>query len=152
MLTRVILALALVPAAVGAQASPNAAPDECFGFKFGAWQPSLSSTSSAYAPGYDPTSSAPAGAPRAWAVRWPSGAPGETSADSLLLLFPPWWPAGVSIQWTQQRGDTLIGLARALVADGRLKNPESTVRATRIPCRKPEDRTSPRDTIPARGS
>ena len=112
-------------------------PQECFGFTFGRWEPSLKSASSIYSPGYDPTSSAPTGAPPSWAARTPTNDSSGARADSVLLLFPSWWPAGVAIQWTAQRGDTLIGLARALVADGRLKNPESPVRALRVPCRPP---------------
>lgn len=112
-------------------------PDECFGFTFGRWEPSLKSASSIYSPGYDPTSSAPPGAPPSWAARTPTNDSSGAPADSVLLLFPSWWPAGVAIQWSAQHGDTLIGLARALVADGRLKNPESPVRALRVPCRSP---------------
>ena len=109
-------------------------PDECYGFTFGAWNPPLKSVASTYNPGYDPSSSAPAGSPRDWAARVPNGPP-TSPADSTLLLFPAWWPAGVAIEWRQQYGDTLIGVARALVADGRIKNPETPVRGTRVACR-----------------
>jgi hypothetical protein len=54
----------------------------------------------------------------------------------VLLLFPAWWPAGVSIEWLEQHGDTLLGRAVALVADGRVKNPVSTVRGVRVACRR----------------
>jgi hypothetical protein len=141
MLTKVLAAL--IALAVTAQATvaqvPSPTPDECFGFSFGKWEPSLRSTSSTYSPGYDPTGTAPAGATRSWAMRAPTTSTSGAPADSVLLLFPPWWPAGVAIQWTAQRGDTLIGVARALVADGRVKNPESAVRALRVPCRSPAD-------------
>jgi hypothetical protein len=68
----------------------------------------------------------------------------------VLLLFPAWWPVGVSIEWTEQHGDTLVGIARALVADGRVKNPVSIVRAMRVPCARPETRK--RDTSATHGS
>jgi hypothetical protein len=131
MLRKVIAGVALLMLATrsGAQA-----PDECFGFTFGKWDPPLKTASSTYSPGYDPTSSAPAGTPPSWAMRTPTSDAAGAPADSVLLLFPPWWPAGVAIQWTTQHGDTLTGVARALVADGRVKNPESAVRALRIPC------------------
>ena len=109
-------------------------PDECFGFKFGTWEPPLKSVASSRNPGYDPTTSAPAGAQRDWAARVPNGRNTTSSADSVLMLFPAWWPVGVAIEWTEQRGDTLVGTAHALVADGRLKNPSTTVRGVRVPC------------------
>lgn len=127
-------------------------PAECFGFTFGRWEPSLKSASSVYSPGYDPTSSAPPGAPPSWAARTPTTDSSGAPADSVLLLFPSWWPAGVAIQWSAQHGDTLIGLARALVADGRLKNPESPVRALRVPCRPPSPATRSGADTSARGS
>ena len=141
------------PAVAQAQASLSRAPDECFGFSFGRWDPPLSSASSTYSPGYDPKSSAPAGAPRAWAMRSPTGSPNQTQpADSVLLLFPVWWPAGLAIQWTEQRGDTLIGVARALVADGRAKNPETAVRAKHVACRPARGIDYHRQTPPRRAA
>ena len=132
---------------VGAQT-----PDECFGFTFGKWEPSLRSASSTYSPGYDPTASAPAGSARSWAARTPANDSSGAPADSVLLLFPPWWPAGVAIKWTTQHGDTLLGLARALVADGRVKNPEASVRALHIPCRSSEPASRPLPDTSSRGS
>jgi len=130
----ILLALVLVP---GTRLRAQRTPDECFGFKFGAWDPPLKSVASAGNPGYDPTASAPAGAQRDWAARVPNGRTTSSPADSVLMLFPAWWPVGVEIEWTEQRGDTLIGTAHALVADGRLKNPVTSVRGTRVPCAKP---------------
>src|SRR5204862_286521 len=104
--------------AIGAQATPT--PTECFGFKFGTWEPSLRSVASTYNPGYDPKASAPAGAPRDWAARIPNGRTPETAADSVLMLFPAWWPVGVTIEWKEQHGDTLVGIARAIVATNEL--------------------------------
>lgn len=126
-----LVTLFLAPSIAFAQTTQT--PDECFGFRFGAWDPPLKSVASQYNPGYDPTASAPAGAPRDWAARLPSGPP-ESAADSVLLLFPAWWPTGVSIAWTEHRGDTLVGRATALVADGRIKNPVAVVRGSRVRC------------------
>lgn len=151
-LAAVGLLVAFGALSAGAQ-TPDPAPDECFGFSFGKWDPPLRTASSTYSPGYDPTSSAPAGAPRSWAMRSPLGTSPDAPADSVLLLFPPWWPAGIAIQWTAQHGDTLIGVAKALVADGRVKNPETPVRALRVPCRSaPGAPRSPGDTSATRGS
>jgi hypothetical protein len=142
MLRLTVLALLCLPAAIAAQT-----PDECFGFRFGPWDPPLKTVASRYNPGYDPTASAPAGAPRDWAARVPNGRP-ETPTDSVLLLFPAWWPAGVAISWTEQRADTLVGRATALVADGRIKNPVTEVRGVRVPCSRPD--TSRREPSAAR--
>jgi len=135
-----LVMLGIAPRMLAAQAQPPRmpAPDECFGFKFGSWDPPLKSVASTYNPGYDPVSSAPAGSPRDWAARISNGK-SDAPADSVLLLFPAWWPAGVAIEWTEQRGDTLIGKAHALVADGRIKNPVTAVRGMRVACRRPEE-------------
>ena len=150
MLSRLILALLVVPPALTAQTTADPrAPDECFGFRFGAWDPPLKTVANRYNPGSDPTASAPAGAPRDWAAKVPHGLP-EASADSVLLLFPAWWPSGVAIAWREQHGDTLIGHATALVADGRIKNPVAAVRGLRVPCVRPE--SARHDTSSTKGS
>jgi hypothetical protein len=135
---RAFVPLALTVVTSVAQAQSTRAPDECFGFKFGAWEPPLKSVASAGNPGYDPTASAAAGSARDWAAHVPNGRNTGSSADSVLMLFPAWWPVGVAIEWTGQRGDTLVGTAHALVADGRLKNPVTIVRGMRVPCAHPE--------------
>ena len=129
------------------QRAPERAPDECFGFSFGPWNPPLHSVASASTPGDDPVAGRaappPGDAPRESAARLASDAPsGDPARDSVLVLFPGWWPAGVSVEWRETRGDTMVGIARALVADGRFKNPVSAVRAIRLPCaRTPATRT-----------
>ena len=123
-----LLCLSATPAAAQGTARE---PDECFGFSFGAWDPPLKSVASTYNPGGDPTSETAPGAPRGWAARTPNG---RASGDSTLILFPAWWPSGVTIEWTSTRGDTLLGIAHALVADGRLRVPTSSVRGRRVPC------------------
>lgn len=146
-----VVVLGIVPRLLVGQGQPPRmpAPDECFGFKFGSWDPPLKSVASTYNPGYDPVASAPPGSPRDWAARIANGK-SDTAADSVLLLFPAWWPAGVAIEWKEQRGDTLIGTARALVADGRVKNPVTPVRGIHVACRRPEE--SRHDTTSVRGS
>jgi hypothetical protein len=133
------LLLVIAPSVLGAQAAPN----ECYGFRFGAWDPPLKTVASPYSPGYDPTTGAPAGAPRDWAARVPNGQATNSPADSVLMLFPSWWPVGVEIRWTGQRGDTLVGTAIALVADGRQKNPVTTVRGVRVGCSRPDSARRP---------
>jgi hypothetical protein len=55
----------------------------------------------------------------------------------MFVLYPGFWPAGVSISFdprTFATADTVTGTARALVADG--NQPTSTARATvwRVRC------------------
>jgi hypothetical protein len=134
-MSRLVLTFALLLAGSGAlraQAAPSPASEECFGFSFGAWDPPLKSIapSASSAP-----TSIPSSTSRDWAARLPSGRAATGSAsDSVLVLFPAWWPNGVGIEWTETGGDTLTGLAHAFVSDGRIKSPVSRVRAIRVPC------------------
>ena len=126
---RALLTCLLFVCALGAPLAAQATgrePDECFSFSFGTWDPPLKTVANAFNPGEDPTPAAAAGAPRGWAARTPG--------DSSLILFPQWWPSGVTIEWTSARADTLVGIAHALVADGRLRVPRSAVRARRVSC------------------
>jgi hypothetical protein len=53
------------------------------------------------------------------------------------LLFPPWWPAGISVKFATKPtspNDTIAGRAVALVADGRKRPPTTAVRLWRVPC------------------
>ena len=125
-----ITALCVFAAPLAAQTAARE-PDECFGFSFGAWDPPLKTVANHWNPGDDPTPASSQGALRGWAARAPSG---REPGDSTLILFPSWWPSGVSIELKSTRGDTLVGVAHALVADGRLRVPSTNVRGRRIPC------------------
>jgi hypothetical protein len=61
---------------------------------------------------------------------------GDPRAEVALTLFPSWWPVGVSVRLPRRPevGDTVAGQAMALVADGRVTSPASTVRAWRVVC------------------
>jgi len=127
-------------------------PDECFGFTFSPWDPPLRTVASSSNPGGDPKSGAVPGAAREWAIRTTAdraladsarGTVSDPVRDSLLVLFPSFWPSGITIEWTGARGDTLLGTAHAMVADGRIKSPVSRVRGVRVPCTKPEEKRPP---------
>jgi hypothetical protein len=135
-LPRAALALATIalPAATRAQ---SASPDSsvCLGFTFGTWKPALDWTAAGH--GIRPDSSrllhAPSG--RDWAAGMAASEP-----DSLLMLFPSWWPAGVVVDLPSRRpapGDTVIGRARALIAYGDRPIPTTRVRAWQVPCSHP---------------
>jgi hypothetical protein len=121
-------ALAAARTSVDAQSSGPA----CLGFAFGAWSPALDWRAAGH--GAKPDSSrlqhAPAG--RDWAVNG-----SRSESDSLMMLFPSWWPAGVIVTLPTREpaaGDTLTGRATALVANGRVAAPTARVRAWRVPC------------------
>lgn len=117
------------PDSAAPEAQPDARPDECFGFAFGPWDPPLDWAAAKHPPLRGGVRTLPPGA-RGDASR--AGIPG----DSTLLLFPPWWPAGVLVRFTTDpaSSDTLRGIATALVADGRVRAPTSRVVGQRVPC------------------
>lgn len=140
------LALALAPARLGAQDTAASAPgmagsradtdgadprpDECFGFTFGEWEPPLDWAAARHR------------VPLARPPGTPSGPRGDAShaglaTDSSLMLYPAWWPAGVLVHFTARNaaGDTLRGIATALVADGRVRAPVSPVTGWKVRCR-----------------
>jgi hypothetical protein len=128
----------LLSAPLAAHGQGLAEPDECFGFSFGPFSPALDFAAAGH-PGKaaamrGSTQSAPAvPAARESAIRMH-----DDPRDSLLILYPSWWPAGVSVHWSAGAsvGDTLEGIAQAFVADGAVKVPTSSVRGWRVPCRR----------------
>ena len=129
----------------GAAAPPAGAAEarrdvrECWRFGFGSWDPALDWQAAGHA-GRSPAEilesarrgdslrSAPRGRGNA---TWSAAA-----ADTALLLFPDWWPAGIAVRLepAPATADTVRGTATALVADGRVRNPVSRVVAIRRAC------------------
>ena len=110
----------LGPARLRAQA---AAPAGCYGFAFGRWHPELDLAAAGHAPARTDGPMAPNG--RSWAA---GDAADPAAADSgELILMPAWWPAGVRLRAARLPavGDTVRGVAVALVADGRATPPRS---------------------------
>jgi hypothetical protein len=124
----------LVCAPVIAQAQGGAAPDECYGFSFDAFSPPLDYAGA----GHPGTAAEMRGsrtqAPKVVGARESAIQVDDGPRDSLMILFPSWWPAGVAIRWSSSTADTLKGIAQAFVADGRVKVPTTSVRGWRIPC------------------
>ena len=145
-----VLVLSVVPRHLLAQrtaeraASPPAGETahhdvrECWRFVFGPWQPVLDWRGAGHA-GRAPADYPGAGGRGAPA---PTSAPGSAAwtaaaGDTALILFPDWWPAGVTVRLepaASAMADTVKGTATALVADGRLRNPVSRIIAIRRPC------------------
>jgi hypothetical protein len=121
-----------------AQGPPNSDRNEpalCFGFSFLAWTPPLNWRTAGHAAVLDSSR-----VPRAPDGRgWAADDLGKGS-DSTLVLFPTWWPAGIVIELERKpvaRGDTVVGHAIAMVADGRVKPSTSRVRAWQTRCGPP---------------
>ena len=127
---------ALLP--MGALRAQNVSPHDdepvCLGFSFGSWTPALNWKGAGH--GEMPSANALQHAPSG--RDWASGA-GAGQPDSLLILYPAWWPAGVRVDLptrTPAPGDTVVGRAVAFVANGAVKSPEARVRAWRVPCKR----------------
>jgi len=132
------LALALSPAALSAQQRSTESPPVCLGFSFGAWTPALDWRAAGHPP-LDPKFHLRADDGRDWATT------DAVTNESVLVLLPSWWPAGVSVTLpdrTPALGDTVVGSAFAYVADGRRTAPRSQVRAWRVPCGSPAPRAN----------
>ncbi len=114
----------------------TASKDEpaCLGFAFGSWTPALDWRGAGHGqmPSADVLQHAPAG--RDWASDAGAGQP-----DSLLILYPGWWPAGIRVDLptrTPAPGDTVVGRAVAFVANGAVTPPVAKVRAWRVECKR----------------
>jgi hypothetical protein len=128
--TTLALALALTPA-VHAQVR-DTLPPVCLGFSFGAWNPPLDWRGAGHGAPPDTNGLARTAENRDWAVNGMVGV-----EDSLLVLYPRWWPAGIAVTLPTRRpapGDTITGTAQAFVADGRKTNPSARVRAWAVSC------------------
>ncbi len=125
----------LAPGAHGQTAQDTSKNEPvCLAFSFGTWSPKLDWRGAGHGemPGANVLQHAPSG--RDWATDAGAGQP-----DSLLILYPAWWPAGVRVDLptrTPAVGDTVVGRAVAFVANGAVKSPEAKVRAWRVACRR----------------
>lgn len=119
----IVVAAALRPVAAGAQVQtrapatgPDTTPAPCFGFVFGGWTPRLDWRAAGHGEQPNPASLSHAPSGRDWATD------GLGGRDSVLMLYPVWWPAGVSVELPTMRpafGDTIVGRATALVSGER---------------------------------
>jgi hypothetical protein len=129
-----IASCALATFAPSARAQGTSSSDEpvCLGFAFGTWTPRLDWKGAGHGemPSAGTLQRAPSG--RDWATDGGAGLP-----DTLLILYPGWWPAGVRVDLPTRSpasGDTVTGRAVAFVANGELTPPVARVRAWRVSC------------------
>ena len=135
---RHVIAIVLIAGAARASLGQSAAttsgsePNQCYGFAFGSWAPPLDWQMAGHGAPVDSARVPRAPNGRGWAA-----IDVEPQSDSTLLLFPPWWPAGIAVKFTTKPTspkDTVSGRATALVADGRKRPPVSSVRLWQVPC------------------
>ena len=126
---------ALATGSLGAQAaasSKRSESPECYGFSFGKWTPPLDWERSGHGSVLDSARVPRAPNGRGWAA-----SDLEMQSDSSLLLFPPWWPAGVLVVFKAKPaslGDTVAGTATAFVADARKRPSTSPIHGWLVPC------------------
>lgn len=119
---------------LGAQGSdaPKRSEAECYGFSFGKWTPPLDWERSGHGAVLDSARVPRAPNGRGWAA-----SNIEVPSDTSLLLFPPWWPAGVLVVFKAKPAtpaDTVAGKAIAFVADARKPPSTSAIRGWLVPC------------------
>jgi hypothetical protein len=126
-----LVMLAVAPSSGSAQQLSRSDPPVCLGFAFGKWTPALDWKAAGHKVTIDPSSLQHAADGRDWATTQ------AVESESIVVLQPTWWPAGVSVKLPNRTpvvGDTVVGSAFAYVADGRRAAPTTTVRAWRVPC------------------
>jgi hypothetical protein len=137
-LIAVALAGASGAAAVGRAQTPAPAPpaartpDEpvCLGFSFGTWKPALDWRAAGHGAFPDSTNLQHAPDGRDWAADL-------DEPDSSMVLYPAWWPVGVSVRLPTRSpafGDTVSGIAIAYRAVADSASPKASVRAWRVRC------------------
>jgi hypothetical protein len=145
---RCILVFALIAASSlaitrPARAQPAVSAGEaatCFGFSFGAWTPPLDWHASGLERTPDSIATPLASAGRGWATELT-----HPDQDGTMLLFPSWWPVGVKVALHARAlapGDTVDGLAIALVGNGFVTPSRAAVRAWLVPCGAPRGKSA----------
>lgn len=118
--------------AQGTDAAKHSESFQCYGFSFGKWTPPLDWERSGHVGPLDSARVPHAPNGRGWAA-----SDIEMPSDTSLLLFPPWWPAGVLVVFKTKPltvADTAPGKAIALVADARKQPSTSSIRGWLVPC------------------
>ena len=132
-LVRATCALAVATALTAqSPATRRTEPAVCYGFSFGKWTPPLDWQLSGHGATLDSARVPRAPNGRGWAA-----SDVEIESDTTILLFPPWWPAGVLVELKAKPvtlSDTVAGRATAFVADGRKQPSTSAIRGWRVAC------------------
>lgn len=139
----IVIALLFGTVAPGAaqDTSRDAPPSKCWRFAFGAWAPPLDWEGAGHrgAAGEmservqrirDSVFARDTNAVRNNAMVWERTGNGWT-----VVLFPPWWPVGVKVDFDSvlAGGNEMTGQAVAFVADASKENSRARARAVRCP-------------------
>jgi hypothetical protein len=138
----VVVSLTIAAGTSAAQTPTDGRQSPCLRFAFGAWQPPLDWEGSGHSGNAGASGEAVRRLRDSIFLQQPGADPrdgmvwDEKSNGSRVYLFPAWWPAGVIIQFDSASlaGDTLRGVAVAMVADAATKGSTSRVRALRVRC------------------
>ena len=127
-----VISVAVTAGMLSGQEPAKRSEAECYGFAFGKWTPPLDWERSGHGAVLDSARVPRAPNGRGWAA-----SDIEVTSDTSLLLFPPWWPAGILVAFKTKPmhlTDTVSGAATAFVADARKSPSTSAIRAWFIPC------------------
>lgn len=143
-----VCCLVVIPTVLGAQrglatrADSGSAPSACWRFAFGEWTPPLDWSKAGHA---GDSAGVAARVQRARDSVYDNDSAGArrnamtieyTKQGMLVVLYPPWWPAGVSLTFdsTLAGGREMAGTAVALVADGTRASPHTRAHAQQTAC------------------
>ena len=139
---RSLLALSCIIGTADAQQSGAQPPSACWRFAFGEWAPPLDwakagqpgevgQTASTIQRIRDSVYVKDSVAAHNNAMTWE-----KTDHGLLLLLYPPWWPAGVEVTFdsTLAEGKGMVGTAVAMVANTAQPSPRARARAWQVTC------------------
>ncbi len=135
-----VVGIVALPSSLASQQSTRTPP--CLRFAFGPWRPPLDWEGAGHAGSAEHNGEAVRRLRDSIFLQQPGRDHGdgmawdERSNGARLYLFPEWWPAGVVIQFdtTAVAGDTLHGVAEAMVADAGAQRSTARVRALRVAC------------------
>jgi hypothetical protein len=141
LLVLLCLTLTLARPASAQQVDPPAPSSTCWRFAFGAWTPPLDWERAGHRGNADDLASRvqrvrdsvfarDTNAVRSNAMVWERSARGWS-----VVLFPPWWPVGVSVEFDSvlAEGREMAGRATALVANAGQEPSRARARAVRCP-------------------
>lgn len=132
----------LTSTAMAQVAQSNGQPSPCWRFAFGDWSPPLDWSRAGHPGDAGATANAirrirdsvfardtVASASNAMTME-------RTARGAMLILYPPWWPAGVEVTFdsTLAGGKEMLGTATALVADAGRAASRARARAWQIAC------------------
>ena len=129
----VLISLILAWAPLRAQDAPRTSDDlSCLRFQFGTWTPALNWKGAGHITTLDTSKVDRAPDGRAWAA-----ASAKAAGDSTLILYPTFWPAGVTLSFDARKlaaGDTALAKATAMVADAKVAPSIAKAKVWRVNC------------------